>query len=335
MSGERKRPLAKLEAPYRREVKLEEVEFESGMRMLRVVVREGHRITQLDLDAATARSWGETMLSWAGAAELSAPEANDGEPAALGEVYLVGAGPGGPDLLTFRAHKLMGQTDVVLYDRLVDPAIVDMVRPDAERIYVGKRPDNHTLAQEDITALLIRLAREGKRVLRLKGGDPFIFGRGGEEIEGLAESGIPFQIVPGVTAAAACSAYAGIPLTHRDHSQACIFVTGHGKNGEVDLDWSALVRPQQTVAIYMGLKHLGELMRKFVAAGADADFPAAIIENGARTGQRIVVGTIGTLERLAAEADLHGPTIIIVGTVVTLRGKLGWDTQPVLDTAGE
>jgi uroporphyrin-III C-methyltransferase/precorrin-2 dehydrogenase/sirohydrochlorin ferrochelatase len=321
--------LVTLQAPYRREVRLEEVEFESGMQMLRVIVREGHRITQLDLDPDTAQSWGETMLNWARTSEqsFSAPEAGEDEPVArLGEVYLAGAGPGGPDLLTFRARKLMGQADVVLYDRLVDPAIVDMVRPDAERIYVGKRPDNHTLAQEEITALLIRLAREGKRVLRLKGGDPFIFGRGGEEIEALAGNGIPFQIVPGVTAAAACSAYAGIPLTHRDHAQACIFVTGHGKNGEVDLDWSALVRPQQTVAIYMGLKRLGELMRKFIAAGADPDFPAAIIENGARDGQRIVVGTIGTLETLAAEADLHGPTIIIVGTVVTLRGKLGWDT---------
>jgi uroporphyrin-III C-methyltransferase/precorrin-2 dehydrogenase/sirohydrochlorin ferrochelatase len=320
-SGETKRPLAKLEAPYRREVRLEEVGFESGMQMLRVIVREGHRITQLDLDAATARSWGQTMLDWARSEEQRQ------EPPHQGEVYLAGAGPGGPGLLTYRARELMEQADVMLYDRLVGEDIIALVPERVERVYVGKRMDNHSMPQQDITALMISLAREGKRVLRLKGGDPFIFGRGGEEIEGLAEAGIPFQIVPGVTAAAACSAYAGIPLTHRDHAQACIFVTGHGKNGDTGLDWSALVRPQQTVAIYMGLNRLGELMQSIIAAGTDPDFPAAIIENGARENQRILAGTVGTLEALAADTGLHGPTIIIVGTVVTLRGKLGWDTD--------
>ncbi len=251
-------------------------------------------------------------------------QADGGQVASRGEVYLVGAGPGDPDLLTFRALRLMQKADVVLYDRLVDQKIVDLVRREAERIYVGKRRNDHTLPQEEIGELLVRLAQQGKRVLRLKGGDPFIFGRGGEEIETLADHAIPFQVCPGITAAAACSAYSGIPLTHRDHAQACVFVTGHGKNGPIDLDWSALIRPNQTVAIYMGLGHLDELAKAFVERGADPDLPAAVIDNGARANQRVVTGTLRTIADKARAAALRGPTIIILGTVVTLRDKLNW-----------
>jgi uroporphyrin-III C-methyltransferase/precorrin-2 dehydrogenase/sirohydrochlorin ferrochelatase len=241
-----------------------------------------------------------------------------------GEVYLVGAGPGDPDLLTFRAFRLMQKADVVLYDRLVEPSIMDRVRRDAERIYVGKRRSNHALPQEEISDLMVRLALEGKRVLRLKGGDPFIFGRGGEEIEKLAEHRIPFQVCPGVTAAAGCSAYAGIPLTHRDYAQSCVFVTGHGKDGPIDLDWSTLLRPKQTVAVYMGLAHLDFLMQEFLRHGADGALPVAIIENGTRANQITVTGTIATIAAKAVAAGLRGPTIIIVGEVVALRDTLNW-----------
>jgi uroporphyrin-III C-methyltransferase/precorrin-2 dehydrogenase/sirohydrochlorin ferrochelatase len=244
---------------------------------------------------------------------------------AMGEVYLVGAGPGDPDLLTLRALRLMQQADVVLYDRLVDPAVLDLVRREAERVYVGKRPRDHIASQSEITQMLIRFARDGKRVLRLKGGDPFVFGRGGEEIETLADQGVPFQVCPGITAAVGCSAYSGIPLTHRDHAQACIFVTAHGKEGPIARDWSALVRPGQTVAIYMGLGHIEETMSAFVEQGVDPGTPAAIIDNGARPQQRVVVATVASLAKAARDAGLRGPTIIIVGSVVTLRAKLNWN----------
>lgn len=259
------------------------------------------------------------------ALDVEIEHAGAGEAAEMrGEVYLVGAGPGDPDLLTFRALRLMQKADVVLYDRLVEPAIVDLVRREAERIYVGKRPNNHAMPQEEITELLIRLARQGKRVLRLKGGDPFVFGRGGEEIERLAEERIAFQVCPGVTAAIGCSAYSGIPLTHRDHAQACVFVTAHSKHGPIDLDWSSVIRPGQTVAVYMGLNHIEELMEAFIARGASPDLPAAIVDNGTRANQRVVVGTLATLAGEARAAQLRGPTIVIVGSVVSLREKLDW-----------
>ena len=249
-------------------------------------------------------------------------------PSPRGEVYLVGAGPGDPDLVTFRALRLMQKADVVLYDRLTGEGVMNLVRREAERIYVGKRPDNHELPQQEISALLVKLARQGRRVLRLKGGDPFMFGRGGEEIETLAEHGVPFQVCPGVTAAIGASAYAGIPLTHRDHAQACVFVTGHGRDGKIDLDWPALIQPRQTVAIYMGLRNIDALTSEFIARGASPELPAAIVDNATRANQRVVVGALGTLADKARAAALKGPSIVIIGTVVSLRDKLDWYTPP-------
>ena len=270
-------------------------------------------------------------------AHILAELADEEDPGfARGEVYLVGAGPGDPDLLTFRALRLMQRCDVVLYDRLLGKDILELVRRDAERIYVGKLPSRHTLSQEEISALLVKLAKEGKRVLRLKGGDPFIFGRGGEEIEALAENGIPFQVVPGITAAAGCTAYAGIPLTHRDHAQACLFVTAHGRAGVLGLDWDVLLRPNQTVAIYMGLSSLDALSEQFIARGADPDTPAAIIDNGTRPEQKVAVGTIADLEKMAEKEGLKGPAMIVIGSVVGLRDKLRWysDTDDAVFSMG-
>ncbi len=241
-----------------------------------------------------------------------------------GEVYLVGGGPGDPDLLTFRALRLMQQADVVLYDRLVSAEVLDMVRRDAELIYVGKQPTNHPVPQEEINQLLIRLAKEGKRVLRLKGGDPFLFGRGGEEIETLMEQGIAFQVVPAVTAAIGSSAYAGIPLTHRDYAQSCTFVTGHLKDNSIDLNWQALVQPQQTVVIYMGLNNLASICSELVKHGMSKDKPIALIQKATTSEQRVLVGTLETLPAIVEEQNIKLSSIIIIGDVVKLHQKLAW-----------
>lgn len=243
-----------------------------------------------------------------------------------GEVYLVGGGPGDPDLLTFRALRLMQQCDVCVYDKLVSKEVMELVRRDAELVFVGKSRDQHTLPQEEINQLLARLALEGKRVLRLKGGDPFIFGRGGEEIETLMQHGVPFQVVPGITAANGVSSYAGIPLTHRDYAQACLFITGHLKDGTVDLDWQAMARPNQTVVIYMGLVGLAQICSNLIAQGVSPEMPAAVIQQGTTQKQRVVQSTLQHLAAEVAAAGLKPPSLTIIGEVVKLRARLNWFT---------
>lgn len=263
------------------------------------------------------------QMDRAEAALLEHLEAPAGD-AGRGEVYLVGAGPGDPDLLTLRALRLMHKADVVLYDRLVSPEILLKLRPDAEKIYVGKQSANHAVPQETINQMLVRLAQEGKRVLRLKGGDPFIFGRGGEELESLASAGIPFQIVPGITAASGCASYAGIPLTHRDYSQSVRFLTGHTKDGSVPLEWDILVKEQQTLVFYMGLAGLPQICEELLAHGMAASMPVAVVQQGTTQTQRVVVSTLDAIAELVVKEEIKAPTITIVGEVVKLQRSLAW-----------
>jgi len=241
-----------------------------------------------------------------------------------GEVYLVGAGPGDPDLLTFRALRLLQQADVIVYDRLVSEAILDLARRDADLVYVGKERDKHTIPQEDINEMLARIAKKGKRVLRLKGGDPFIFGRGGEEIETLMQADVPFQIVPGITAAAGAASYAGIPLTHRNYAQSVLFVTGHLKDGTMNLNWQALVQPNQTVVVYMGLLGAKVLCTKLIEHGMSGQTPIALVQQATTVNQKVFIGTLTSMPDIIDREDIKPPTLIIVGDVVQLHERLAW-----------
>lgn len=245
-------------------------------------------------------------------------------PLAAGCVYLVGAGPGDLDLLTVRALRLLQTAEVLVYDHLVSPQVLESVSPLAVRIFAGKRRNEHTLRQEQINSLLVELAQQGKQVVRLKGGDPFIFGRGGEELQALAAHGIAFEVVPGITAASAVSCYAGIPLTHRDHAQRCVFVTGHLKDGSADLDWPLLVRPGQTVVIYMGLSSLPSISREMIANGASPDCPVAVVQDGSLSTQKTVLGTLSNIAHEVEQAKLHSPCLTIIGDVVSLQHELTW-----------
>lgn len=248
--------------------------------------------------------------------------ANGDKPA--GQVYLVGAGPGDPDLLTFRALRLMQKADVVVYDRLVSPEILELVRRDAEKIYVGKEKSNHTLPQQEINTLLANLAKEGNRVVRLKGGDPFVFGRGGEEIETLIEHEIEFQVVPGITAATGAACYAGIPLTHRDHAQSVTFTTGHLRGDSIDLDWPSLVRANHTLVFYMGLTGLPIICEQLIANGMPSSTPIGLIQSATMSKQKVVTATLATIIEHPETSALKPPTLIIVGGVVSLHNKLNW-----------
>jgi uroporphyrin-III C-methyltransferase/precorrin-2 dehydrogenase/sirohydrochlorin ferrochelatase len=247
-------------------------------------------------------------------------------PQALGTgiIWLVGAGPGDPDLLTVKALRLIQTADVVIHDRLVSQAIMDLIPPSTRRIYVGKIRSHHAVPQEDINALLVTEAKTCKNVLRLKGGDPFIFGRGGEELEELAAAGIPFEVVPGITAASGCAAYAGIPLTHRDYAQSVRFITGHLKNDGVNLHWPELMDPMQTLVFYMGLVGLQAICEQLIQHGRDPHTPLALIEKGTTSEQRVIIATLATInERLHVE-KVSAPTLTIIGDVVKLHEKLKW-----------
>ncbi|MGP9831271.1 uroporphyrinogen-III C-methyltransferase [Marinobacter sp. NSM] len=241
-----------------------------------------------------------------------------------GEVALVGAGPGDPELLTLKAWRLIQSADVILYDRLVSPEILSLIPANVEMVHVGKQRSNHTLPQDQINQRLVELAREGHKVVRLKGGDPFIFGRGGEEIETLAAAGVRFQVVPGITAASGCAAYAGIPLTHRDHAQSVRFITGHLKNDTCDLPWSDFVQNNQTLVFYMGLVGLPIICRQLIGHGMTPDMQVALVSKGTTADQKVVVGTLSDIVGKVENSGVQAPTLVIIGHVVALRSRLDW-----------
>ncbi|GGX92825.1 hypothetical protein GCM10007160_20440 [Litchfieldella qijiaojingensis] len=241
-----------------------------------------------------------------------------------GQVTLIGAGPGDPELLTLKALKRLQVAEVILHDRLVSAEVLALANPKAKRCYVGKARSQHSVPQDGINRALVEWAREGKRVVRLKGGDPFIFGRGGEELEALAAAGVDFEVIPGITAASGCAAYAGVPLTHRDHAQSVRFVTGHLKDGSCELDWPTLARPGQTLVFYMGLGSLAIICERLQAHGLSGQTPLALVEQGTTARQRVHVGTLAELPPSLAHGDIKPPTLIIVGEVVSLQSRLAW-----------
>lgn len=314
--------------------RLETLIPQSYARLAQFAARYRGRVKQCIVEASARRIFWEKVLQGSIAERIFAGQEREAERAletalvngepSQGEVYLVGAGPGDPDLLTFRALRLMQQAEVVFYDRLVSPEVLDLVRREAECIYVGKKRAWHAVRQEEINTMLVAYAKEGKRVLRLKGGDPFIFGRGGEEIATLAAEKIPFQVVPGITAASGCACYAGIPLTHRDYAHACLFVTGQLKAGRLNLNWPSLVQPQQTIVVYMGLAGLEILCQELISHGMSSAMPAALVQRGTTAQQRVLTGTLATLPDLVAGEKIHAPTLVIIGEVVRLYPQLAW-----------
>ncbi|MEJ2256773.1 MAG: siroheme synthase CysG, partial [Woeseiaceae bacterium] len=272
-------------------------------------------------DAALAGRTSEAELALS---DTLSSAVGGGDASAKGIAWLVGAGPGDPGLLTLRALQVAQQADVVLYDRLVTQEVLELTRRDAERIPVGKTPGGHCVPQEEISAMIVRLVQEGRRVCRLKGGDPFIFGRGGEEAEALVEAGLPFEVVPGITAAAACGAYAGIPLTHREHSQSVVLITAHGSDSIDRLDWASLARDRQTLAFYMGVGRLDAIRSRLLEHGRAATTPVALVENGSTPRQRVIQGTLAELAELADRYRVRAPAVVFVGEVAALAGKLSW-----------
>ena len=254
-------------------------------------------------------------------------------------VYLVGAGPGDPELLTMKAHRLLQTADVVVYDRLVSEPVMALIPAHIERIFAGKRRDNHFMRQVEINALLVTRAQRGQTVVRLKGGDPLIFGRGGEEIEALVEAGISYQVVPGITSASGCASSLALPLTHRDFARTLVYVTGHSKDGEPDLNWQALCQPGQTLVFYMGHKVIERLCTRLIEEGLSPDLPAILIENGTRPDERRVAATLNQLPAKVLAMDLQGPALIIIGEVVGLAPSLDFinaamATSPTLGVIG-
>lgn len=266
--------------------------------------------------------------------ERDPQEGGAGQAEPRGIVSLVGAGPGDPELLTLKALRRLEAAEVILHDRLVSPEVLAMANPAARRLYVGKARSDHSLPQPEINQALVDWARQGKRVVRLKGGDPFIFGRGGEELETLAEAGVDFEVIPGITAASGCAAYAGIPLTHRDHAQSVRFITGHLRNGSADLDWPALASRGQTLVFYMGLHGLPEICRQLVAHGLPGETPVALIEQGSTARQRVHRASLASLPGELAGVSVKPPTLIIVGGVVALHDRLAWFEATRAGTAG-